>query len=525
MSEAQKRFGSIPCFSKIEPIKPVNEEFTLCKVYVAATGKNRNYSYISRETMDAAMPTLGYIPVVGHLLPKYDDDGKEIGKYFGGHDYIWDENWNVVAQTVPFGVVVNDTYEYVTVEEYGKQLEYLTAHAILWTGRYPDMKEAIYSDETWFGQSMEIVVAQDRPLDSDSNYREILEYNYSALCILGKSDNPEYHTEPCFISSRFVPLSYSLERDNFNKDMCEMRERLAFMLSPKEGGNAPMDMEKITSILAEFGLTVETIDFDFAEMDEEALRAAAQAFAEAHADGSGDGSDPQDGEGGTFDDNGADGSEGSQEFVCEFAATYNQRLAALRNAVDDDIAVDMNGVVVSATNYWIQDFDENYVYVNRYLWRADGDSHEDNGRFSYSMDENNNATITSDFELMHLMWLTTEEKNKLETSRNVFEQMSQEVDELKQFKANVEKTQRKAQVDELFGQFEDLQQHEGFEALRATAYESGEMEDIETKLFAMRGRMAKVFSAKPKTSGIKVGIDHADPADDVQNYGGLLKKH
>ena len=70
MDEAQKRFHSISCYSKIDVIEPVNEEFTLCKVYIASTGKNRNYSYISRNTMDAAMPTLGYIPVVGHLMSK-----------------------------------------------------------------------------------------------------------------------------------------------------------------------------------------------------------------------------------------------------------------------------------------------------------------------------------------------------------------------------------------------------------------------------------------------------------------------
>lgn len=539
MDEAQKKYNSLSCFGRITPIQPVNDEFTLCKVYIASTGCNRNYSYISRETMDAAMPTLGYIPVVGHLLTKYDENGKEIGKYFGGHDYVWDSNWNYVAQTVPFGVVVNDSYEYETVVEYGTELEYLTAHAILWTGRYPDMKEAIYSDDIWFGQSMEIIVAQDRPYANDSNYSEILEYSYSALCILGKSDDPEYHTEPCFISSKFVPLSYGLEREQFNVDMCEMRKRLAFLLSPKEGGETPMDMEKIVSILAEFNLTTDMVEFDFAEMDENALREAAQEYVDAHS-GAGEGDpDPASGEGGNFDDNGSDngeggdvppvasdpGEEGTKEFICEFAATYNQRLNALRNALDDDVVINSDGIVMAATSYWIKDFDDNHVYVERYLWRADGDSHEDNGRFGYSLDENNVATITSDFELMHLMWLTTEEKNKLEASRNVFEQMTQELENLKQYKANNEQSKRKEAVDNLFSQFDDLQVLEGFEALRNSAYESGEMEDIETKLYAMRGRMAKTFSKNPAKGVVRVGIETNAASGDERPYGGLLKKH
>ena len=41
-------------FAKIEPVKPVNDEFTLTKVYICSPGKNRNMSYISKEELDAA---------------------------------------------------------------------------------------------------------------------------------------------------------------------------------------------------------------------------------------------------------------------------------------------------------------------------------------------------------------------------------------------------------------------------------------------------------------------------------------
>ena len=54
--------------SKFEYIKPVNKEFSLFKCWVAGVGKNRNMSYISKERMDNALPTLSYAPVVGHLI-------------------------------------------------------------------------------------------------------------------------------------------------------------------------------------------------------------------------------------------------------------------------------------------------------------------------------------------------------------------------------------------------------------------------------------------------------------------------
>lgn len=510
MDENQKIYNSIPCYSKIEPIKPVNDEFTLCKVYVAATGCNRNYSYISKAAMDAAMPSLPYIPVVGHLMTKYDEDGNEIGKYFGGHDYMWDENWNYVAQTVPFGVVVDDSFAYETVNEYGKELEYLTANAVLWTGRYPALKEAVYSDDTWFGQSMEIVVDQSRPYSEDSNFTEILEYTYSALCILGKSDDPEYHTEPCFISSKFVPINYNLERDQFNKDMCEMQERLAFMLSPEKGGKTPMDMEKTTSILSEFNLTVDAVDFDCEGMDEDALRAAAQAFVDS-ADNNGGNSAVTT----TPDDN----QDSGAEFVCEFAATYNQRRDALTNALDDVVVRDMAGNVVSATSYWVNDFDDQYVYVERYVYQVDGDCTDDHGRFAYAFnDADCTATISGEFEPMFLMWLTSDEKQKLETSRNAFE-------DLQQYKEENERAKRKASIDSLFEQFEDLQSVDGFDDLRSSAYESGEIDEIETKLYAMRGRLSKSFSKQQKTGVVKVGFDNDHAPENTNTYGGLLKKH
>ena len=58
--------------TKITPVKPANSEFTLCKCRIQGVGRNRNYSYMSKENIEKALPTLSYVPVVGHLMPKYD---------------------------------------------------------------------------------------------------------------------------------------------------------------------------------------------------------------------------------------------------------------------------------------------------------------------------------------------------------------------------------------------------------------------------------------------------------------------
>ena len=228
-----KKHTSLKFKAKVTPIEKINEEFTLCKCYVQGVGKNRNFSYMSKENIQRCLPTLSYAPVVGHLIDKLDEDGNPTGeKYMGGHDYYIDDDWNLKSACVPYGVVKADSFDFETVKEYEDEIEteYLTAEVVLWTGRYPELMEAIYSDDFYFNQSMEINVSEFRPYEEDSNYTELTDFTYSALCLLGKADDktsPE-HTEPCFVESKVIPVQYSLEREDFSKVMGELKNELAF---------------------------------------------------------------------------------------------------------------------------------------------------------------------------------------------------------------------------------------------------------------------------------------------------------
>ena len=228
-----KKHTALKFKAKVTPIEKINDEFTLCKCYVQGVGKNRNFSYMSKENIQRCLPTLSYAPVVGHLIDKLDEDGNPTGeKYMGGHDYYIDDDWNLKSACVPYGVVKADSFEFETVKEYEDEIEteYLTAEVVLWTGRYPELMEAIYSDDFYFNESMEISVSEYRPYEEDSNYTELTDFTYSALCLLGKADDktsPE-HTEPCFVESKVIPVQYSLEREDFSKVMGELKNELAF---------------------------------------------------------------------------------------------------------------------------------------------------------------------------------------------------------------------------------------------------------------------------------------------------------
>lgn len=247
------------------PKEKINNEFTLCTCNAFGLGKNRNYSHISKENMDRCKSTLNYAPVVGHLIEKYDDEGNKVGVVMGGHDYEIDTtDWTYKPVTVPFGVVVDGSLRYETIKEYAdnKEREYLCCDVILWTGRYPELLDAIYDEETYFNESAELTVEEYRPLEEDSNYYDITDFTFSALCLLCKSDNAEDNVEPCFIEAKVQPINYSLSNE-FAKSMDEMKEQLSFCFknqhsddsvsttdefdidNEKDGGNSMAENETI----------------------------------------------------------------------------------------------------------------------------------------------------------------------------------------------------------------------------------------------------------------------------------------
>ena len=229
---------SVNSSTKFTVLEELNSEFTLVKIKVMATGKNRNMSYFDKDVVEAHLNSLNYAPIVAHLFKD------ENGEYkIGGHDmYIDWEDWSVKSLCVPFGVVKANTFEWETVNEYGTDVDYLTCEAVLWTGRYPELKETIYSEDVWFNQSMEIDAKQYRPLEEDSNFVEILDFEFSALCLLYKSDNREENVEPCFISADVTPINFSA--DDFAIKMNEMKQAMSevFAFEDKEGEN--MDENK-----------------------------------------------------------------------------------------------------------------------------------------------------------------------------------------------------------------------------------------------------------------------------------------
>lgn len=237
---------------RIDALKKLNDEFLLVKIYAMAPGKNRNFTYISKEDTINAIPSAYYCPVVGHIRVYVDDNGVEHA-YMGSHDFDITDDWKIKDVTRPYGVIVEGSENWEVVDEHGVDVEYLTFNAILWVGRYPELSEAAYSDEILFNQSMEININNYRPLEEDSNYWEVLGFTFSAFCLLGKADENSTnghtdkdmeHTEPAFISARVEPYAFGL--DEFKKEFSLLKDKISkfVTINENEGGEPMADETK-----------------------------------------------------------------------------------------------------------------------------------------------------------------------------------------------------------------------------------------------------------------------------------------
>lgn len=509
--------------AKINPIKPLNNEMTLCRCYIMATGKNRNLSNISKGVVNNALPTLFNIPVVGHMYT--DSEGQY---HMGGHDMalVKDDKGNYVFKmlTVPYGVVPiqnNIHYEDV-VDKAGNTTTYLVGDVILWTGRYPELKDAIYSEETYFGQSMEIQVISVAPLgktEEDKKYMNIKEFTFSALCLLGKSDNEEENREPCFPEAKVEPYQFTLS-DECIALMAEFKKELALCYeanTSEEGGEKRMTNEIRDLVLSEAGLVLDDLDFEVTnEMTEDEFRCKVDEIKKKKSTCQTHSADTN------TEENNEDGSSVATSYADEtttpnqsenFSLTYREKF--------DEIFEQIKGLAVkgedgcSVIEYWLQDFDDKYAYVSVEDYRDNGYKRS-YGRISYVTSEDGHAAIVgTEIETMVCKWLTIDECGKIEEQRD-------EYCLLRDYKAQRLEDDRKKAYELVLSEFADLSANEEYQDLITKAMDFESSKALRKECFAIRGKLF-VIPTKPISTEVTIPVE-AKKNEDIP-YGGFFTRY
>lgn len=253
-----------PEFIDLKPFNPLISECTIKVMYI---GKNRNGSFIDKNTAIQMANSLPGTPIVA----AYREDVEDFGDH--GHVItIEDGEVKFACKTVPYGFVAPDArvwfQKFIDTDEFGNETEheYMMTTGYLWTGQFPEAKKVIEEGQP---QSMEL---DDESLDghwandseSGMDFFIINDAMFSKLCILGDD------VEPCFegASVTDVDADFSIEKD-FARTLYSMIKELQDAIGNSEGG---LNMPKDFTVTSE-GEEVETV--------EEAVEVEAPAEVEA----------------------------------------------------------------------------------------------------------------------------------------------------------------------------------------------------------------------------------------------------
>lgn len=238
-----------PEFINLAP-DAINPGISKCEIKVLYLGKNRNGSFIDKNTAIQMANSLRCTPIVA----AYNENKEDFGDH-GEVLHIEDGEIKFSCKTVPYGFVAPDAevwfQKFDDTNEFGETTtrEYLMTTGYLWTGQYPELDKCINEGQ---GQSMEIDDV-DGHWTKDSNDIEFFIINdaiFTKLCILGDD------VEPCFegasVTSPEVSEHFSYNKE-FSHTLFAMMNELKSALT--KGGSMPK--ENVESVEVEPTATVE----------------------------------------------------------------------------------------------------------------------------------------------------------------------------------------------------------------------------------------------------------------------------
>lgn len=494
--------------SGISGLTEKNSSFDRGVLRVAYTGKNRNNSFISKETFERCMPSIYNCPIVCRYDREEDVIGSHDMELVSGDD----GGLRIVNITHPVGVIPESAqYWWEEIEDDSGLHEYLCVDALIWKRQeaYKKIKEDGITYE-----SMEISIKEGEMVDG---VYVIHRFEFTAFCLLGTA-------QPCYESASLEMFSC----DDFKKQLADMMQELKesfqtvqpsqeVVIHPQnysEGGEEVLEQKK--ALAAEYGLDIESLDFSIDDLSVEELREKFETMKEQPAEPSTNPDDP------------------NESFALE--GQFREELYGALEAEKVETCWGMD------SRYWLWDYDKDVseVYATDVSdWNIYG--------FTYSMDGDH---VVIDFASKKRMKIAivpfdegsqsdpisgmfakvvekytannTQWDEKYQAASDTISSMQSELDALRQFKTDTENAAAKEEREKVFAQFEDLVGVEAFDALRESNAEYS-IEELEEKCYAIRGRTGAPakFSYEQKTPKLAVEKTSTTP----EPYGGVFAEY
>nr|DAW00110.1 MAG TPA: hypothetical protein [Caudoviricetes sp.] len=465
------------------------------KVRVCHTLLNRNGSYISEDSMKAAMPSLKYSPLLANIHQL--DDGTWD---FHSHDYHIekdeDGNENVIYDEKQVGTFTADE-PYL---EYDKDMDktYVVARVAI-PESYTRCADII-REKNGTKVSCELII-YECSYNAKEKYLQLDNFEFAGCTCLGSEKDGTPIGEG-MLGSKITLEDFSEENNSlikFNEKMVELQARLEKLETAcfdnkknnsKEGGNK--NLNKFEELCQKYEKTVDDITFDYENMsDDELIEAFAKAFDEADStdDGS-EGADTPSGSETTTDGNEegennpteqnpdksekGDTTEDETPFIDddEPKKKANNALTRTFEISHDDIRYALYNLLSS-----YEDADNEWYYItgvyDSYFVYESWDGGKIYGQ-KYTKD-NDNVALDGERYSLHKTYLTDSEYAEIESMRSNYA-------ELKAFKENVEKNELHSKKESLLvdEKYSVLSDNEAFMELKKNM-DNYSLDDLETK--------------------------------------------
>lgn len=454
------------------------------KLKVCHTELNRNGSFISKENMEKAMPSLKYRPILAYI--HMTSDGIE-DFYAHNIEIIEDENGeekiNYLEKQV--GCFTSDE----PFLEYDKDMDktYVIAYAVI-PEEYTSAAEIIRR-KNGTKVSCELVI-NELSYNAKEKYLDITDFYFGGTTLLGCNEEGESIGEG-MLGAR-ADISDFCHKEpvyTFQDKMIEVLDKLNTTLSnfnnnSKEKGCDKMG--KFEELLQQYNVTAEDITFEIEGLSDEELEAK---FKEAFEDNMSTGDDSsvnEETENVSTSEN-DDGEVSSSEFTYKKTCSVDE---------DGNMTVsfeisheDIRGALYTLLEVYEQEDNEWYWVINVFDNYFIFENWDGNKLYkqSYVVD-GDNVSLSGDRQEVFKMILTESEKLAIEKMREGYATLEAKYNELQTFKDNYDAAQVKAQKDAIFAreEYSVLAEDDAFKALvsDATMFSVEEVESKVKSIFA-----------------------------------------
>lgn len=478
------------------------------KVRVCHTLLNRNGSYISEDSMKAAMPSLKYSPLLANIHQL--DDGTWD---FHSHDYHIekdeDGNENVVYDEKQVGTFTADE-PYL---EYDKDMDktYVVARVAI-PESYTRCADII-REKNGTKVSCELII-YECSYNAKEKYLQLDNFEFAGCTCLGSEKDGTPIGEG-MLGSKITLEDFSEENNSlikFNEKMVELQARLEKLETAcfdnkknnsKEGGNK--NLNKFEELCQKYEKTVDDITFDYENMsDDELVEAFAKAFDETDStdDGSEGAADtPSDSETTTdgneevennpteknpdeskkgdttedetpfIDDDESKKKVNNSENTVEYSFTKNGEIKKFAVSLQDKIyaiqdLVNATYAETDNTYYGVTVYDDYVIMCDWWSGRYYKQTYDS---------KDDNYSLTGDRVEVYVEFVTADEQKEIESMRSNYA-------ELKAFKENVEKNELHSKKESLLAdeKYSVLSDNEAFTELKKNM-DNYSLDDLETR--------------------------------------------